>query len=432
MSPRLIRRMAGVLAARLPELGLEKVEDPRAYARKWSVPQLLGSVLLGLLAGCRSLGEVEVLGSRISISIRRLLGLPGRMADTTMRDFLCKVEIDALRRCLHRLVRAAHRRKALRSELPFHVVAMDGKVTALPCLDRRYVQRRVLEEEPEKSYGLMRTVSCTLVSAAGRPCIDAIPIPAATNEVGYFQEAFAKLNEAYPRLFQVVTYDAGALSEANGRSVVEAGKDYFFRLKGEERILYKMAAELIDPDDVAAETVDVLGCATTVTRRVVVLPIERQWSYDRKHKPAESIWPHAKSFVRVETEVERRGEVVERDVRVYVTSLEAKTLTCEQWLALARSHWGVENNTHHTLDVAFEEDERPWIVADGHGMLAVLILRRIALTLLGLFRSVTQRSEEKRAMPWKQLLSWVRDTLVAAREEHLEALRARRAVPVMG
>ena len=196
--------------------------------------------------------------------------------------------------------------------------------------------------------------------------------------------------------------------------------------------MYKMAEELLDPGDVLAETIDVLGCATTVTRRLVVLPIERQWSYDRKHSPAESIWTHANTFVRVESVVEREGQAPQRDVRIYVTSLMPSRSSGKQWLELARSHWGVENNSHHTLDVAFEEDDRPWIVADGHGMLAVLILRRIALTLLTLFRSVTQRSEEKRAMPWKSLLSWVRDALVAATHEHLTALRKRRAIPAMG
>lgn len=432
MSPREIRRIAGLLRARLPELKLQEVEDPRAYARKWRVPQILGTVLLGLLAGCRSLGETEELTGRLSVSFRRLLGIPRRLADTTMRDFLCRVSIEDLRTCLHRIVWAAHRRKALHTDLPFQVVAMDGKVTAIPCLDPRYVQRRTVEEEPEKSYGLMRTVTCTLVSAAGRPCIDAIPIPAATNEVGYFRAAFEQLLEPYPDLFQVVTYDAGALSEVNGRAVVEAGKDYFFRLKGEARFMYKMAEELLDPGDVLAETIDVLGCATTVTRRLVVLPIEGQWSYDRKHSPAESIWTHANTFVRVESVVEREGHAPQRDVRIYVTSLMPTRLSGKQWLELARSHWGVENNSHHTLDVAFEEDDRPWIVADGHGMLAVLILRRIALTLLTLFRSVTQRSEEKRAMPWKSLLSWMRDALVAATQDQIGSLRQRRALPVLG
>lgn len=416
--------MAGLLSARLPEVRLEKVSDPRSWARCWSVEQILTAVLLGLLAGCRSLVETERLTATLSPAMRRMLGLGRRMADTTMRDLLCRLDLGALRQCLHRLVRVARRRKALKKEvLPFHVVSMDGKVTSLPYFDQEYVQRHVPEHG--LPFGLVRTVTCTLVSAPGRPCIDAIPLPARTNEIGHFREGFAELMKAYPDLFQVVTYDAGALSEANGRAVVEAGKDYLFRLRGEARTMYKLADELIDPDEVVGETVDVLDCRTTVTRRVILLPIEQQWSYGAGKKPAESVWRHARTFVRIESEVTRDGEAPQRETRLYVTSLPAASLTPQQWLHLVRSHWGVENNTHHTLDTAFAEDDRPWITRSGVGTLAVLLLRRIALTLLTLFRSVTQRSEEKRRMPWKALLSWVRDTLVAATFADIDGLRRR-------
>ena len=69
-----------------------------------------------------------------------------------------------------------------------------------------------------------------------------------------------------------------------------------------------------------------------------------------------------------------------------------------------------------------------WLEADEHGMLAVLVLRRIAYTLLALFKDVTQRSEENRAIRWKALLRWVCDALVAASAETFAGLRAREVV----
>ena len=65
----------------------------------------------------------------------------------------------------------------------------------------------------------------------------------------------------------------------------------------------------------------------------------------------------------------------------------------------------------------------PWIEADANGMLAVLLLRRIAYTLLALYRAVTLRSDEGRATRWKALLQSVRDVLVAATEDQLAGLR---------
>jgi Transposase DDE domain len=283
------------------------------------------------------------------------------------------------------------------------------------------VQNRITDQEVP--YGLVRTVTCALVSAAGRPCIDAIPIPGGINETTHFKTALASLLETSTELFAVVTYDAGALSEANASAVIAAGKHYLFTLKGDQRTMYKLAEELLDPHDVAAQSVDVLDNQTTVTRTLTLLGADPSWSYGSGKSPEESVWSHAGTFLRVEYLKRRGGEVVERDARMFVSSLQRDRLTPAQWLLLVRSHWGVENNAHHTLDTAFAEDDRPWIEADPHGMLAVLVLRRIAYTLLALYRAVTLRSDEGRATRWKALLQSVRDVLVAATEDQLAGLR---------
>ena len=417
--------MVGLLHARLPELKLEAVADPRSREGRWSMAQILRAALLGLMAGCRSLWETEELTESLSPAMRRQLDLPRRLADTTMRDALCKPGlVRGLRASLYRAVRAAWRRKALRPvHVPIGVIALDGKVTALPCLNGDYVQNQV--PEYGMPYGLVRTMTCSLVSAAGRPCIDAIPIPAATNEMGYFQAAFAQVAKTYGGLFQMVTYDAGALSDANASAVVKAGKDYLFALKNEHRTMFKLAAELLDPYDVAAYTEDVLDNQTTVTRTLTLLPVDPSWSYGQGKGPEESVWSHAKTFLRVESATRREGVVVKREVRFYVSSRAPERLTPGQWLYTVRAHWGIENDNHHTFDTAFAEDLRPWIEADERGMLAVLVLRRIAYTLLALFRAVTQRSDGNRTMRWKALLRWVRDALIAASTEQLTDLRVR-------
>jgi hypothetical protein len=386
--------------------------------------QILRATLLGLMAGCRSLAESETLTATLAPAMRRRMGLPRRLADTTARDALCRVSLDGLRSALHRAVRAAWRRKALAPVgLPFGVAALDGKVTALPTLNHPLVQNRV--DDQAVPYGLVRTVTCALVSAAGRPCIDAIPIPGETNEVGYFQTAFERLIAVHGGLFRMVTYDAGALSEANARAVVAAGKEYLFTLKGEHLTMFKLATELVDPADVAARTVDRLDIETTVTRTLSLVAVDPSWSYGQGKSPDESVWRHARAFLRVEYVKRHRGEVVEQDARLFVSSLASDALTPAQWLLLIRSHWGVENQNHHTLDTAFAEDDRPWIEADPQGMLAVLLLRRIAYTLLALYRAVTLRSDQGRTTRWKLLLTSIRDTLVAATEEQLAGLRMR-------
>jgi hypothetical protein len=387
--------VAGLLAARLPELDLEEVPDPRAREGRWKLPQILRATLLGLMAGCRSLWEAEQLTERLAPAMRRRLGLTRRLADTTARDALCRVSLDGLRAVLHRAVRYAWRRKALEPVgLPVSVVALEGKATALACFNGEFAQT----QHPEQGlpYGLVRTVTCALVSAAGRPCIDAIPIPAATNEVGHFQAAFKSLVATYGPLFDVVSYDAGGFSRANADAVVAAGKDYLFALKDEHRTMCRLADELLAVENVIARTEDVLDNGTTVVRSLRLLRADPSWSYGDGKTPEESVWPHAKAFLSVEYVKVQHGAIVERDERMFVSSYDPKRLTPPQWLLLVRSHWGVENQNHHTLDTAFAEDDRPWIEADERGMLAVLLLRRIAYTLS---RCSGRRRARTRAAP---------------------------------
>jgi hypothetical protein len=92
------------------------------------------------------------------------------------------------------------------------------------------------------------------------------------------------------------------------------------------------------------------------------------------------------------------------------------------------AHWAVENNCHHTFDAVLREDERPWITANATGVLAVLLLRRIAYNILTLFRTVTQRSDRGRHMPWRTICRWFYNTLLVATDEHVEGLRPRKVL----
>ena len=90
------------------------------------------------------------------------------------------------------------------------------------------------------------------------------------------------------------------------------------------------------------------------------------------------------------------GQKKKHENRYFVSSLPPSRLTPAQWLLLVRQHWGVENEFHGTLDLAFEEDDHLWIEAHPRGAVVTALLRRVAYNLLTLFRGVTQRSKEKR------------------------------------
>jgi hypothetical protein len=416
---RMTRRLAGYLGKRLSEAELAAVEDPRSKrGRRWTLGSLLVAMLTGMMSGAKGLAEVEELTARLSQPIRRLLGIARRVADTTMRDLLVKLHPDGLRSMLYRVVKAAQRRKALEPDaFPFGVVSMDGKGTSTRFFDETYAQL----EHPQDGlpFGVVRTITSTLVSTPARPCIDAHPIPADTNEMGAFPVALDTLLRAYGKsLFSVVMYDSGANSKKNARFVKQRSLDYLFGLKQDQPTLLEEAERLlarIDVSEAAAESVDLSG-GKVVTRRI--------WLTDEIAAYHE--WEHLEVAVRVQTITAHKtsGHVSVED-RYYISSLPVDALTADQWIEMIRRRWAVENECHNTWDRIFREDNRPWVY-DPQGMVVAMLLRRIAYTLLALFRSVTQRSDARRAVPWKTLLRDLRDALVSAEERHLDGLRIRR------
>ena len=417
---RMTRRLAGVLNARMPELGLAEVEDGRSrLGKRWRLESILSAVIIGAAAGRKSLAEVEELTDSLPRETRKLVRIRRRLPDTTARTALGKQSVFEARKILHRQVQVAKRRKVLKPwGLPCGVLTMDGKVVTLPAWDDHYAQRHTTEGGLG-AVGLARTVSCTLVSSEVAVCLDAIPIPAETNEMGHFGHAFESVLSQYGDLFQLLTYDAGANSERNAAQVVAAGKDYLFHLKDERWFLLQVAQMLLGPksaEQAMAQTETVLSNRKSVIRRV--------WLSHRLEGCGD--YQHARTFVRVQSQTLEDGQVVDGEDRYFVSSMEPGRMTPEEWLRVVRRHWRVENDLHKTL---FEEDAHPWIKTDPRGSVVVMILRRVAYNLLALFRGVTQRSPSKRATPWRRIQQRLYQMLVALTEEGTRGLRLRALEP---
>jgi predicted transposase YbfD/YdcC len=79
------------------------------------------------------------------------------------------------------------------------------------------------------------------------------------------------------------------------------------------------------------------------------------------------------------------------EVRYYLSSLDADA----QVLAYAvRTHWGVENSVHWTIDVTFKEDASR--IRTAHSAQNFALLRRIALNQLQRETSVKSSIRQKR------------------------------------
>lgn len=402
-----IRRHAGAVAQGIRRLDFGLIDDPRASC---STPlhTLLTTIMLGLVAGKRSLAETERLTEQLSPTMRVVFGILRRVPDTTMRDLVVHLDPHDLRRVLHDQTRDALRRKQLRPDgLPCGVVSIDGKHTRTPLPDSVFAQR-------QGDKHILRTLTCALTSARAVTCIDAVPIEGRLGEVSAFGDAFLGLDEAYghTQLFEFVTTDAGINSLANATLVNAKGYGYVFAIKEDQPTLLAEAERLLhhlDGREALAETVDSLSNREQVRRRV--------WVTDEIAGYHE--WDHLRMAVRVQSETLVDGTVVTTSNRYYVTNATRGRFTGEQWLRVIRGHWGVENDCHCTLDRFFREDDHPWL-KDARGMLVVMLLRRLVLNMLLLYKKVSRRAD---GLTWSATFDWICTTLVAATAAAVEGAR---------
>ncbi len=415
---RLNKRLAGLLATRLDQLNFEGLRDPRKGKTMWPIRKLLTTVAVGMAAGCKSLAETETLSSKFSRSTRRRLGILRRVPDTTMRDLLLALEPSEIRKLLRQLIKTALRSKQIVHHFPLRVASLDGKGTSSWLLDGNAYPENYGQINSKTGRATVRTITACLPFASGVPCIDAHPIPAETNECGVFQGAVDGLLTAYGRsLFDVVLYDSGAASLENANYLRANELDYVFCLTDGQPTLRAEAERLLGraPTETRlAQTVDRDG-SERVTRSIWLTDNMKSWLD----------WTHLQTVVRIEC-VREDALLGTRTVenRYYISSLKPQSLTAQQWLDLIRRRWAVENECHNTFDRIFEEDKRPWVLQP-RAMVVVQLLRRLVYTMLSVFRSVTQRSDEKRQTPWKSLLGDIADMLKNLVEEAMAGVRRR-------
>ena len=147
----------------------------------------------------------------------------------------------------------------------------------------------------------------------------------------------------------IVTTDANGCTKKVAEAVREANAEYVLALKGNRGPLHEQVKKLFD----VAETKGFRGVRThrskakghgrDESRVVRVLPFAEAWG-----------WRDMKSAVMVERTRNLRGKTTTQR-HYYVASLDADVAELAR---IIRGHWGIENNLHWLLDVAFDEDSR--------------------------------------------------------------------------
>lgn len=388
-SGRFLRRMLGKPAWDFNRF----VADPRQKkGRRWKFEALMQPLLFGFLTNRSSLRNVETMTE---------IGAPQRVPDSTLYDLVGKFEdrdVASLRTQLHAQIKSDWRSKSLESiGLPCAVAAIDNKTLWSGAPEAaKDPEVQLVHPKDRPAYATLRAVRTVLISAASKPAIDQVVIPARTNESGIFPEVLTVLESNYGTIIEVYSMDAGFCSEANARRVAEAEKGYIFGLKGNQPELLREAERLLSSQRVPEISTEWEPYQGDLIRYHLYRTGEMEGYLD---------WSHLKQVWRVEKET-LPGQTGERELEnhYYVTNLHWGRFNPRQILLAVRSHWGIENHCNWTMDVIWDEDTKVWC-GQGLGIRVLGLLRLMAYNLLShLRRRYLRRREEGMATKrrWKE------------------------------
>jgi predicted transposase YbfD/YdcC len=240
------------------------------------------------------------------------------------------------------------------------VVAIDGKTL-----------RRSHDRANEK--GPLHLVSAW--ASANRLVLGQVAVDEKSNEISAISARF----DALALTACVVTIDAMGCQKAIAAKILAREADHVLSVKDNQPTLRELLtfqfARMREPGYLGP----VPATHETVEKDHRRIEVRRCWATD---DPAvigwvdpKGVWPGLRSVVAVEGERHLPGKT-ERETRYFLSRLPGDARV----IAAVRSHWGIEDQVHWVLDVAFREDESR--VRGGQGAETLAVLRHLALNLL--------------------------------------------------
>ena len=391
----------------------EQVADPREKrGQRHKHRGLLNLLVLGFASGRSTLRRIEELGADLSVVAKRVLGLARAASDTTLYNLLSWQKVEGLRETLVAQVKKLWRNNRIGNDLfPLGVVSLDGK-SVWGSSWKHIDGAKEMETESGVIYSSLAMLNAVLVSSSARPCLDLQLIREKSGESPAFREMVRRVGNAFFSMFDVVMGDAGLMCRENATVIRGLAKHYVFTVKGNQQRLFGLASELFATyGGPAPFTTQERRAGATITRVLETMEVSDVDGFGIYG--AQELWRV------IQMTVSHTGKAT-AEVRFFITSLPSHKLTRAEKLALVRLHWGIENNRHWTLDVAFEEDDRQPCQLSRRSVEVVCWLRALAYNVVASLRSAAAE-KDRRPQPWRRTMEMLRDLLIFAPPEELAA-----------
>jgi predicted transposase YbfD/YdcC len=265
------------------------------------------------------------------------------------------------------------------------VIAIDGKVL------RRSHERRI---------GKAAIDMVSAWASANRLVLGQVKVDDKSNEI----TAIPQLLKALEVSGCIVTIDAIGCQTEIAETIIAKQADYVLSLKENQGHLFEDVQLLFEDLEKSRYKAYTFDYAKTVNKDHGRLEIRECWTISDaevlRHLRGFENWKNLSTVSRIRAQ-RLMGEESSCEDRYHIASITG----AKRVLWAVRSHWGIENGLHWTLDIAFDEDRCR--VRKDNGPENFAVLRHMALNLL------KQEKTCKRGIKGKRLLAaWKEDYLL--------------------
>lgn len=331
----------------------QSVVDPRSSRnQKYALETILGITILGGIAGIDSFSGLADFALCHRDDLRKYFDLPEQTpSHDTFQRVLDAISPEEFHTCFHQFTR-----KILRKTKD-DLISIDGKT---------------LRNSGRETGDFLHLVNAW--SEAESLVLAQLRTKEKSNEITAIPEILTLLDIAG----KIITMDAMGCQRQICSQILAGGGDYVIALKGNQGTLHRDVALFLE--DHFFET----ACANHV-------------GHDKGHGRLESrsafvtediaflkdhAWPGLRSIGKVVATVVKKGKKT-TEIRYYLSSLAADA---RRFGAIARAHWGIENELHWRLDVLYNEDGA--CISNENAAENMSLVRKWALNIL-------QQSREK-------------------------------------
>jgi predicted transposase YbfD/YdcC len=336
----------------------EDLEDPRCIVnRRHPLVSVVVIALMAVLAGADGPTAIAKWAVLKQDLLLEALDLPsGIPRKDVFRRVLVQLKPAAFQACFANWLQSLRATAAEAAGVPQPILAVDGK-TARRSHDRG------------KGLGALHSVS-VWASEFGLS-LGQVACAERSNEITAIPEVL-KLVDIKGA---IITIDAMGTQRAIAETIIDGEADYLLALKGNQETLHQAVIDHIDEQldgdlsNAQEHVTTEKGHGRQETRTYLQLPAPEEL-------PGFALWKGLKSIGIVTSRCLRDGkETIE--VRYYVSSL---AVSVKRFAHAVRSHWGIENTCHWSLDITYREDESR--IRDRHMRENFAWLRRLTLSLL--------------------------------------------------